>query len=372
MSSNASHPVRLLPVAVTVFVAVFVVQAPLVFNPGYFAADELQWWARADVTRAADLPWLAWGDVSAFQYRPLTFNLWLLLAWAFAATPWIMHAAFVALGATNTALLGAVMLRFGASQRATLAACLAFASNPYVVYTHGWTATLADLLVVLAGLGSVLLSRSIGPDASPRQSNTALLVILVLVALALMAKESAVVLPVLLAAAAWRTRNPRFSALVVVTSAVLVLAYLGLRWPVLAQAGSADPAYAWSADRMPRRVLEYLLFPAMPPLLEAAPVLAKSAARIAAAGVVLCAFLAALASANRWLPVAWLVLQLGLLAPVLVLGIAYNHYAYMASTAAIAIPALAWSSLPRPARIVVCVAAAITALHGMQVMFAMH
>ena len=64
---------RATPLAV--FALVLLAQWPLVSNPGYFSHDELQWAARAGTT--GPIPWESWTAVDAFQYRPLTFNLWL-------------------------------------------------------------------------------------------------------------------------------------------------------------------------------------------------------------------------------------------------------------------------------------------------------
>ena len=64
-------------------VSLLALQLPLILNPGYFSHDELQWWARADVPSWSALPWIPWLDLSPLQYRPLTFNLWLVLAHAF-------------------------------------------------------------------------------------------------------------------------------------------------------------------------------------------------------------------------------------------------------------------------------------------------
>ena len=72
-----------------VFGSALVLQLPLVFNPGYFSHDELQWAARANVATVAELPWLGWFDLESYQYRPLTFNIWLWAAYHGFAHPWL-------------------------------------------------------------------------------------------------------------------------------------------------------------------------------------------------------------------------------------------------------------------------------------------
>ncbi len=356
-----------------IFLGACLLQLPLILNPGYFAADELQWWARADVERLSDLPWLDWRSIDVLQYRPSTFNLWLALAWLFADAPMLMHGVFAGIGAINASLLGTCLHILGASRRVAIVAAWAFVLTPYAAYTHGWTATLADLLVVsCALLGVLALHRA----TSERQSVPIVAIVTgaSLVTVALTAKESALAMPVLFAAAAWRWRNarPRTCALFIAVACIPVVVYLHWRWPVLAHAGDADAAYGWSVGNVPRRLSEYLLFPYLPPLFEVAPTLEKSIARLSVAAVLLASFLWSLASASRWLPWVWLVLQVGLLSPVLVLGITYNHYAYLATVAAIGVPALAWSRLPAHSRRILCVTALVVCVHGVQVMSKMH
>src|SRR5688572_13533873 len=77
-----------------VFVLAFLLQLPLVLAPGYFSHDELQWAWRAGVVDM--VPW--WDDRTTFQFRPLTFNLWMALSRALFDTPWAFHAVLVAWG----------------------------------------------------------------------------------------------------------------------------------------------------------------------------------------------------------------------------------------------------------------------------------
>ena len=112
--------IRALAPALAVLALVLLAQLPLVLNPGYFSHDELQWAARAE--SGDTFPWLG---VEAFQYRPLTFNLWLRLSRALFATPWAFHLVVVALGALNATLLASVLRHFGTSPAASVP-CHAF------------------------------------------------------------------------------------------------------------------------------------------------------------------------------------------------------------------------------------------------------
>ena len=91
-----------------VLLAVLLAQLPLILNPGYFSHDELQWAAAAEQG-----PGFVWLATDAFQYRPLTFNLWTWLSRHLFAQPQALPSVLVAWGAANAALLLALARRFG-------------------------------------------------------------------------------------------------------------------------------------------------------------------------------------------------------------------------------------------------------------------
>jgi len=347
------------------WILLLLLQLPLILNPGYFSHDELQWWSRADVPSWSALPWISWLDVSPLQYRPLTFNLWLVLAHALAAMPWAMHLAFVLFGTANACLLRRVLVDARLNERVAYVAAIVFSPNPYAVYVHGWTGTLADLLTLACCLLAV---RAIQEPHSPAQALPRAAIAALLVALALTAKESAIVLPALLALAAFGQSSTRTIRLAVAFSTAITVAYLALRLPALSNSAHASPAYAWSLRNAPARLLEYLLYPFTPPLFEIAPILEKSSLRLCAAGACVALLLASLATIGwRW-PIAWLVAFAAALGPTLLLATSYDHYAYLASAAAIAIGAAAWPLIGRFPRWILLFLAAITIIHGTAVM----
>ena len=348
-----------------------IAQLALIANPGYSSHDELEFLARADVPWSA-LPWFPWFDVSPLQYRPLALNLWLVLAHAVGKTPWQMHLAVVVLGTANAWLLARVLRAADVTGRVAFAAAVVFVLSPFVAYVHGWTGTLADLLTLAFGL---IAARCIQLAAAASSGTTAAayaLACATAVGLALLSKESAIVLPALLLLVALRDIAQGAVRLAIALGAALVLAYLVVRLPVLANSAVLDPAYAWSLRHVPARLVEYVLYPFMPPLFEVAPLLSKSTARIAAAAGCVVLMLGALSTAGwRW-PLAWLASFCAALAPVLVLAISYNQYAYLASASAIAISAAAWSRLAPRARTTLLALAAIVVLHGIIVMGRLH
>lgn len=368
------HPVRLIriPLPILLLLLLLLLQLPLIANPGYFSHDELEWLARADAPSWTALPWVSWLDFSPLQYRPLTFNVWLVLARTCASTPELMHFVFVCLGTANAWLLARVLVAARISERVAYLAAIAFSLTPYVVYVHGWTGTLADLLTLTFGLLAARTLQDAMSTASTKTAAAHAAASTLFIAAALLCKESAIVLPALMPLVAFREISSRRLLVTIAPAAAIVAFYLALRLPILADSSHVDSAYAWSLRYVPARLTEYLLFPFMPPLFEIAPLLNKGVARIAAAGSCVALLLGALASIGwRW-PLAWLIAFGVALAPVLVLAISYNHYAYLASAIAIGVCAAAWPTLRQVPRIALGFLAAIAMLHGIIVMSRIH
>ncbi|MEQ1834654.1 MAG: glycosyltransferase family 39 protein, partial [Candidatus Eisenbacteria bacterium] len=117
--------------------------------------------------------------------------------------PWNFHAVNVVLHATSAALVARLALARGLNARAALAAGVVFASAPALCEPVAWIAGRTDGFVVLATLVALLAAAR----ARDSGSRGALLVVALATAVALLAKETALVLPVLLAAQAADARD---------------------------------------------------------------------------------------------------------------------------------------------------------------------
>ncbi|MEF9978759.1 MAG: hypothetical protein RR834_09755 [Thermomonas sp.] len=346
-------------IAMQVFALACLLQLPLALNPGYYSHDELQWAAYA--ADGVHVPWL---DVSAFQYRPLTFNLWMLLSRALFDTPMLFHAVLVIAGALNAALLFAVGRGFGMPTRQAIIGALAFVLSPYAVYTHGWVGCIADLLWVGCALSLAwCVQRS-------ERVIVAALAAAVFTATALLAKEAAFAIPPLLALAWWFDgRKPKWLFATLASGAVAAL-YLGLRFDVLLNAPREGSQYVLSAWHAPLRWLEYQLFAPIVPLQEAITTLQRPLPALIA-GVLWLGLLAALWQSGRRFAAIFLLGGIGALLPVLPLASAWNHYAYgFAALAAMTI-ASAWPHATRIGRLAIATFALLAVLHGGAVMWRM-
>src|SRR5690606_7562609 len=138
-----------------------------------------------------------------------------------------------------------------------LAAVVAFAANPFAVYVHGWSATLAELLWLGFGLA---IARVV--FAQPREARLVpALAALVGTGLALASKEAALAIAPLLALAWWRARRPPRWAAAARAALVPTLAYLALRVSTLLFDPRPSDGYAWSLAALPLRWFEMQAWP---------------------------------------------------------------------------------------------------------------
>ena len=352
-------PRRDIIIALQVFALACLLQLPLALNPGYYSHDELQW-----AVYATDGVRVSWLDLSTFQYRPLTFNLWMLLSRALFDTPMLFHAVLVAAGALNAALLFAVGRGFGMHIRPAMVGALVFVLSPYAVYTHGWVGCIADVLWVCCAL---MLALCVQHSKRPAVAGLAAALS---TAIALLAKEAAFAIPPLLALAWWfHGRKSKWLFATFASGAVAAI-YLGLRMDVLLNAPREGSQYLLSAWHAPLRWLEYQTFAPIVPLLETFTTLQRGWP-VAVAGALWSGLLAALWQAGRRYAALFLFGGIAALLPVLPLGSAWNHYAYGFAAVAAMTVAAAWPRASRNGRVAIGVFALLVVLHGGAVMWRM-
>lgn len=367
------RPVRLPQWCLALWLLASCLQWPLLSNPGYFSHDELQWAAFADVATWRQLPWVDWLDRGTFQYRPLTFNAWLLLAHGLFEQPAAFHALWVALGSANALLLALLLRAAGLAPRVAFSAALVFALNPYAAYVHGWVATLADLLWVGIGLATaILLQHRAAVERDDSAPAPEALLAFAATGIALLAKEAAIVFPALALLATVLSARRRTWSAATAGSALAALIYLVLRIGPLLQGARPGSGYGLSLLQMPQRWLEYHGFTWLPTLFEMQSISAASPLRLAALALVSIAFLYALWRARPRYAIAWLVGSAAALGPVLVLTHSANQYGYGFSALGCGLAALAWPRTSQVGRVVIACAALLALWHGINVQRGMH
>jgi len=339
-----------------------VVLLPLMLIPGYFSSDEYQWAAFARPLAGAPAT-IDWADFKVFQYRPLTFRLWLWLSAALFDTPRLFHTVFALLGLANAMLLRLVMIRIGSTPAVAALAALLFLLHPYSVFVNGWVGTLADQLWVGMGLLiGVVLARG---DHDGWRGAAVALSAMALTAVALLAKEAAVAIPAVVGLA-WAFTRRRALLLAAVATAVPVAIYLALRAGVIL-AGPGDGHYGWSVLLPPARVLQYFSFPLAVRLPEMSTL--EVTRRWALIGLLLATaawFLAVWRTSPR-LALWWLLAGVASLGPVLILSSISGQYAYGFAAISAAVWAAALARARGPARLVLIAGVAVTIAHGVAV-----
>ncbi len=367
---SLAPPLRAVPLLVMLLACL--AQAVIALNPGYFSHDELQWGAAADVPPGTALPWFPWLDASMLQWRPLTFNGWLLLSNALFETPRAMHSLWVLMGSAIAAGLSWLLMRMGLGWRVAAAAGLAFAVNPYAAYVHGWVATLADLLWVGASLALAarLHSANQRAQATPASARTLALNAgawaFALTALALLAKESALVMPGLVGLAWLLAGRGRVLGAATLGSGAAAAAYLVLRAGALLPPAESS-GYALAPAAAPVNFAAYALYLPVTASFEVNTVWLRSTGQLVASALLMLALAGVVLRASPRLGLAMVFGAALSVAPVLVLPHAATQYGYGFSLWIVACTALAWPRLGRAACGLVLLLAALLAWHGARV-----
>ncbi len=352
-------------VFMVVVLGVLLVQSMLIFNPGYFSHDELQWAVLATQHQGCAFCNAMWADLHAFQYRPLTFSIWIWLSRRLFEHPYAFHAVLVFAGAVNTGMLALLLRRTGLGVTTAVLGSLVFALGPYTLFTVGWVGTLADLIWVGCSLAIGLLMQRDG------RLSWSYAAVFGLTVLALLAKETAVVIPALLALAWWFSGRRRSWAIATLMAVVPVLIYLALRLKVILHgpSGNAD-LYAWSVASIPVRWAEFQLFPMVTNLFGSDGMLAHGlrGSHLHKAVLLWLVLAWALWRAGPRYLAAFLLAGTAALGPVLILDVAATWYGYGFGAVITAICVMAWKPMPRSGRAVLVLVAAVCVWHGIYVM----
>ena len=352
-----------------VALGVLLAQGILIFNPGYFSHDELQWAVIANQHQGCAFCNGMWADLHAFQYRPLTFSIWIWLSQRLFEHPYAFHAVLVAGGAVNAAMFALLLRRTGLGVASAVLGSLVFALGPYAAFTIGWVGTIAELIWVACCLCIGLLMQR---NARPWLSYGA---VFLLTSVALLAKETAVVIPALLALAWWFSGRRRHWGAATLAAALPVLMYLAIRLKVILH-GPSDGAdvYAWSLMSIPVRWAEFQLFPTVTNLFGSDGMLAHGLRgnHLQKALLLWLALAWALWRAGPRYLAAFLLAGTAALGPVLILQVAATWYGYGFEAVTTAVCAMAWVDMPRPGRVVLALVAGICVWHGVYIMRMTH
>jgi len=324
----------------------------LVANPGYFSHDELQKYdhvIRYGFENYLEA-YLPIHQTSAFgaPVRPVSFFVQGVLALFMENYPVIVHSSAVLVHAVVGFLLYLAVGRFTTNNKLALLASLIFVVNPLVVMSAGWSAALMDRWYVLFGLSAFLVA-----ERYIRQSSSSpllLLLVLLFSVLAILSKETAMILPGLLLLLVFCDlsvlKQKRFW-LAGFTWAVPIIVFLGYRLTaIIGSFGNPQVSdYRASVVNIPENLLVYSVYPFAHALNEANGWVFLSVGAIGfalAVHALLVAFLGVAYGLKSI--VAYVAMFFLFLAPVILIPIKGAHYMYGSALAvSVALAAIFYS-----------------------------
>lgn len=341
------------------FVAALLVAGATASLPGYFAGDELQWGARAAAGWSA-APWVS-PDFSDFQFRPLTFNLWLAMSQVLFPHPRLFHWVYMALGVGIALLLYRCVTAAGQPAQVGTLTAAAFVVMPSSAFTHAWLGTLADLAWVACALTTVML---VARKDSRMTVRGAAIAGLLLTATALAAKETAVCIPLLLGACyLLLPRAPVFAA--AMGSAAAALVYLLLRWDALTRGD--DATYVMDPALLPVQALKYVAWPFAWKNQELHNLFYLGWDDVVLALAMHAALIGLALRLSRRVTAAYLLAYFAAVVPVLVIPNAYPHYLYASGAAMAALLAWLWHRYKTWGRVVMTLPILALAIHAARI-----
>lgn len=249
---------------------------PLIANPGYWSHDELQKYDYLITNGFMDYlnqhlrihP----GKSFAAPVRPIPFFFQGVLSFFLRDYPVLVHLFAVVVHATVASLLFVVCKRFDLTARVSLLAALVFLANPMTLLATGWSAALMDQWYLLFGLLLLLEADKFWTLEKGGWKHLAL--IFLFSCAAILSKETAIVLPALLAIPLLlgrvRLRDLRYW--IAISACVLpILTFVLFRaTAILTSFDSANTGrYAPELENISDNILVYFLYPFQPVLYEA-------------------------------------------------------------------------------------------------------
>ncbi len=178
-----------------VFAVVVLLQYSNAIGVGFLSDDFViaDWASRREWIHAAETGFV----------RPVVPMTWGLLSFLPFTWPATLHVFNLLLHALNASLLTAIGLKLGLNRASAVAAGLIFATMSSLTEAVVWISGMQDVLMATCALGAVLavLGLRALPNETPLRAGTAV----VLTAIAMGVKETAVAIPVLAWIAAWAT-----------------------------------------------------------------------------------------------------------------------------------------------------------------------
>lgn len=239
---------------------------PLILTPGYYSHDELSIW-RASIN-------FGWAPFTNFSsagfYRPLGWNMQILIMHFAGNIPQLVHLFNVLLHAVNGVLFYFILRRLTNSNnyKFPLISAVLFVISPLAAFAVGWTATLFDVSYMFFILIIILIMVSF-KDVGEKSSwlnwkNFALFTgFFILTVLSLLCKESAIMAVVYIGITFIWFKSGKVRILALSSAALASGIYMLLRLQgilTMASGGESNP-YGFNLGNIGGHLVSYLLYP---------------------------------------------------------------------------------------------------------------
>lgn len=187
-------------------------------------------------------------------YIPVTYTIWMLIACAAGLDPAVFHAANLLVHLACVVLVYAILLRLAGSAWGAAAGAAIFAVHPLQVETVAWVSAFRDLLSGMFVLMAVWI------DLRPGNRAWRYPLILLAFVLAILAKPTAVVLPILLLLLRWMRKQDWRQAAIEIGPLVLLSIACALWTRMVQPSTDVHPAPAWFRPLVAADALAFYLF----------------------------------------------------------------------------------------------------------------
>lgn len=304
-------------------------------NPGFFSHDE---WDKADHVMRHGFAKYVYDYVrlsATFEFghpvRPISFFVQGLAGLFMPTYPFVVHLMDVLMHAAVATMLFVVITRINENRRFAWASSIIFLICPLAAFSVAWPAALMDRLYILFGLAAFLATYDY---VKQKNRFVNLLTIFIASTLAILSKETALVLPATLIVFPLLFSTPLRDKRLWVAFAVLsmpIIIFLLDRLPALANSmgGAVLSPYAMSWANVPDALAIYTLYPFLWLVTEPITWHLQSSSRIWFAGA---AHLTLLALLWRTFSLKVVLAYMGgyivFLMPILLISISGAHYLY--------------------------------------------
>ncbi len=258
-----------------IFLLAMVFLGTLIANPGYFNHDELQKMdhvIRYGIGGYIDhYVTIYKGTNFGVPVRPVSFFVQGIQSLGMVSYPFLVHLSDVITHAVVATLLYLLAVQFGTQRSVARTIAIVFLLNPLTILATGWSAALMDRWYVLFGLICLLYADKY---IRGKSSNLYLFFVLASSALAVLSKETAMILPGLLIVVWFVDRevvkNRRFWIAAGIWFLPIAIFMLHRFSAIITSfSGSETGAYSASIVNVPESLLVYISYPFLPTLNEA-------------------------------------------------------------------------------------------------------